>query len=131
MRLRHGIAAILVLAALVSAWATESAAQVRAWTDLLRISAAPDGRGSLGVVLRPSGVDELCVVTSVDWRLQRLLVQEAYLAAPATGPNPNRTTFAGLPQVGMVLRIPKQTTRIQAFASAPVNEGVVCEWRRG
>ena len=80
MRLRHGIAAILVLAALVSAWATESAAQVRAWTDLLRISAAPDGRGSLGVVLRPSGVDEICVVSSVDGRLQQLIVQEAYLA---------------------------------------------------
>lgn len=132
MRLRYGVAVILVLAAVLSASAPEGAAQgARAWTDFMRISAGPDGRGSVGVVLRPSNVDELCAVSRVDSRLQRLIVQEAFLAAPATGPNPNRTTFAGRPEVGMVLRIPKQTTLIRAFASEPVTEAVVCEWRRG
>lgn len=132
MRIRREIAVVLVLVALPVVAITRAPAQtVRAFTDSLRIAGAPNGRGTLGVVLRPSEVKESCLVTSVDSRLSRLVVREAFLAAPATGPNPNRTTFDGLPIVGTVLRIPRQTTQIQAFAADFVNEAVVREWRRG
>ena len=97
---------------------------VRAETDSLHFDAGPAGEGELGVILRPPGIDQLCVVTQVNGAVSRLIITDLrYTNGPVV--------FDGVPRVGTRLSIPRYTTRVQAFAGTVVRSAIVCAWQPG
>lgn len=99
------------------------AQSVRAETDTLHFDAGPGGERVLGVILRPPGVEEVCVVTQVNG-VSRLIITDLRYAN-------GTVVFDGAPVVGTRLRIPRYTTSVQAFSGSVVRRALLCAWQRG
>ncbi len=99
------------------------AQSVRAETDTLHFDAGPTGERALGVILRPPGVDRLCVVTQVNG-VSRLIITDLRYAN-------GTVVFDGVPVVGTRLQIPRYTTSVQAFSGSIVRRAILCDWQRG